>query len=97
MGDGSGERGAPQAGARIREVRLADCADWRKASVRERFGTVRDIREFAGGPVGPPPGRGAVLEDDKAYKLFESYCAKDFASHFKLYKLYTRAAAFSGR
>jgi hypothetical protein len=78
-------------------VRLADCAEWNSAGVRERFGTVQDLREFAGGPVGPPPGHGATLDDNKAYDLFEAYCAKDFASHFKLYKLYTRAAAFSRR
>jgi hypothetical protein len=79
-------------------VRLADCADWRKAGPSERAGTIRQLRKFAGGPVGSPAGHGAVLDDDRAYELFDSYCSKGFASHFRLYKLYTRAAAFgSGR
>jgi hypothetical protein len=97
MGSGSSERHAPDdAGARIAEpVRLVDCRDWKRADVRERYGTVAELRRFASGPSGSPAGRGRALEDDKAYQLFESYCANDFASHFKLYKLYTRAAAFS--
>jgi hypothetical protein len=37
-----------------------------------------------------------VLSDDRAYKLLQGYCAKPFARGFKLYKLYTRAAAFAG-
>jgi hypothetical protein len=98
MGSESGEQRPPNAGARIGQpVRLVDCTDWRSADVRERYGTVRALREFAGGPVGSPAGHGATLEDDKAYELFESYCAEDLASHFKLYKLYTRAAAFRGQ
>jgi hypothetical protein len=69
--------------------------------VRERYGTIRDLRDFAGGPAGSGSeggsGHGATLDDDKAYKLFENYCAEDFARGFKLYKLYTRAAAFTAR
>ena len=38
-----------------------------------------------------------VLDDERAYKLLQSYCAKPFARGFKLYKLYTRAAAFIGQ
>jgi hypothetical protein len=78
-------------------LRAVDCADWRRAGPTERAGTVRQLRRFAGGPVGSPAGHGAVLDDDKAYDLFEHYCAHDFARHFRLYKLYTRAASFGGR
>jgi hypothetical protein len=77
-------------------VRLADCSDWRDATVSERLGTVRELRQFAGGPTGSPAGHGATLEDEKAYELLDHQCAADLASAFKLYKLYTRAAAFSG-
>ena len=96
---GSSQDGSsPQAGARIGEPRLANCRDWRRASVRERYGTIEDLREFLGGPVGDKPGgHGATLDDDKAYKLFETYCSRDFARGFKLYKIYARAAAFTGR
>ena len=54
----------------------------------------REIKRFAGGPVGGQ-GHGAVLPDDRAYTLFQHYCSYGFASQFKLYKLYTRAAAFT--
>ena len=37
-----------------------------------------------------------MLDDEKAYDLFDSYCENEFARGFKLYKLYARAAAFSG-
>jgi hypothetical protein len=96
---GSGEGSAPRAGARIGEVRLADCDDWNQSGVRERFGTVRDLREFAGSqvPSGSPGGHGATLGDREAYDYFERYCKQRFARSFKLYKLYTRAAAFRRR
>ena len=99
MGSGSGEDGAPAVGgARIgTEVRLVNCRDWREADARERRQTVNALREFATGPSGSPGGRGRGLEDDDAYDLFDSYCEQEFASHFKLYKLYTRAASFSRR
>jgi hypothetical protein len=79
-------------------IRLDNCTDWQRASIEERRTTVAQLRKFAGGPVGSSAGiqRGAVLSDGRAYKLFESYCAKPFARGFKLYKLYTHAAAFVG-
>jgi hypothetical protein len=78
-------------------VRLADCADWRDATVSERLGTVHELREFASGPVGSSRLKhGATLDDEKAYDLLDRECSTDYTSGFKLYKLYTRAAAFSG-
>jgi hypothetical protein len=79
-----------------------NCAEWQKADIRERYGTIEDLREFAGSAAGAgsatgPAGHGATLETDKAYKLFQNWCSKDFARGFKLYKLYTRAAAFTPR
>ncbi len=76
-------------------ISLADCTDWNNGNVNERLGTVREIRDFAGGPVGSPAGHGATIPDEDAYTLFDHYCDNDFARGFKLYKLYTRAAAFS--
>ena len=75
-------------------LRLADCSDWREADVAERLGTVRQLRDFAGGPSGSPAGHGVVLADERAYEVLQGYCAADFADSFRLYKLYTRAAAF---
>jgi hypothetical protein len=78
-------------------VRTADCAGWRTADPSTRNNTIREIRGFAGGPVGSGDREGSTLPDDKAYTLFEGTCRQDFAKHFKLYKLYSRASAFQNR
>jgi hypothetical protein len=80
-------------------ISLDNCTDWRRATVAQRRDTVLQLREFAGSAVGSSAGiqKGPVLSDDRAYKLFQSYCANQFARGFKLYKLYERAAAFVGR
>jgi len=82
-------------------INLADCTDWNQADVAERLGTIDQLENFAGGPVvgsspSDPSGTGAVLDDDQAYDLLTRYCEAEFARGFKLYKLYVRAAAFSG-
>ena len=83
-------------------IQLANCTDWKNGSVEERFGTIAQLRNFAGGPVvganaKQPAGRGAVLDDEKAYDLFETACDHTYARGFQLYRLYQRAAAFSGQ
>jgi hypothetical protein len=96
-GDAADGQPALDGGARIGEpTQLVRCADWNEADVRERYGTVEALRAFAGGPTGSPGGQGATLEDDEAYELFERWCGESYASGFRLYKLYTRAAAFGG-
>jgi hypothetical protein len=77
------------------ELRMVDCQAWEHGDVAARKGTVEDLREFAGGPVGSPNGTGAQLPNDVAYRYFDRYCAQSYAAYFKLYKLYTRAAAFT--
>jgi hypothetical protein len=82
-------------------INPADCHDWNQANTEERLGTIHQLKNFAGGPVvgnsaSAPSGTGAVLDDKQAYDLFNSYCRESFARGFKLYKLYTRAAAFAG-
>jgi hypothetical protein len=95
-GGSDGGSAASGAGAQIDvELRLADCTDWKRADVSERLGTVRRLRDFAGGPTGSPSEHGNVLADKQAYQLFENWCGNYYARGFKLYKLYTRAAAFS--
>jgi hypothetical protein len=96
---GSAEEGqaALDAGPRIgAPTQLVQCDDWKAADVRERYGTIELIRGFAGGRTGSPAGTGATIEDDEAYELFERWCAESYAGGFRLYKLYPRAAAFSG-
>jgi hypothetical protein len=79
-------------------IRLDNCTDWQKATVAQRRGTVLELRQFSGGPIGSSAGiqHGPVLSDDRAYKLMQSYCSNHFARGFKLYKLYEHAAAFVG-
>jgi hypothetical protein len=91
-------QGGPHLG---QSLELADCTDWEQGSTEDRLGTIAQLRGFAGGPVvggGPNPasGTGKVLDDKQAYSLLDSYCKNDFARGFKLYKLYERAASFSG-
>ena len=91
------EPASSEAGARLGPpLRLTDCEDWREFSPRERSTTLRALEAFAEGRTGSPAGRGRGLDDERAYELFEGYCRQPFARRFKLYKLYTRAAAFSG-
>jgi hypothetical protein len=83
-------------------ISLADCTDWNQANTEQRLGTIQQLKDFASGPVvgnnaSSPAGRGSVLDDKDAYNLFNRYCASDFARGFKLYKLYERAAAFTGQ
>lgn len=82
-------------------INLADCGDWNQASTAERLGTIDQLEDFAGGPVvgnssSAPSGTGATLDQDRAYDLLDGLCKTEFAGGFKLYKLYQRAAGFSG-
>ena len=71
---------------------LAQCSDWVEGSEPERIATVHDIRAQLNqaGSSGPTPD----LSDQEAYDLFQRACANNFATGFRLYKLYARAAAF---
>jgi len=98
-GCGGESDGAASAGQGVQlsaPINLADCRDWNGGSVEERLGTIEAIRDFTGGSVAGSQGRGRTLTDERAYELFENYCENEFARGFKLYKLYGRAAAFSG-
>ena len=77
---------------------MADCTNWRQGTAEQRLTTVEQLGKFSGGPIGSSTGiqRGPVLDDDVAERLFDSYCAHHFARGFKLYKLYTHAAAMVG-
>lgn len=89
----------PTTGAGVgTSIRTANCSDWKRGTVEARRRTVVQLRGFAGGPVGSSQGiqNGPVLDDTRAYKVLESYCANEFARGFKLYKLYERAAVFLG-
>jgi hypothetical protein len=83
-------------------ISLADCDDWQQANTEQRLGTIKQLKDFAGGPIvgnnaSSPSGTGAVLDDKDAYNLFDRWCDQSFARGFKLYKLYQRAAGFEGQ
>jgi hypothetical protein len=86
---GSSALGSPDVQTTARE---ADCADWNGASVEEQQVIVESIAEFEGGA--PTGTQGRTLPDEQAFELFERLCEQDYASAFKLYKVYVRAAAF---
>jgi hypothetical protein len=90
--------GAADEGARdsLGPVYLADCSDWNEATEEARLRTIRQIRQFAAGPVPSAGGGGAVIANDAAAQLFETTCANDYARGFKLYKLYSRGASLGG-
>jgi hypothetical protein len=104
-GCGSGSGTSPQidVGPDVGQpISLADCDDWNQANTEERLGTIKELKGFAGGPIvgnnaSSPAGTGSVLDDKRAYDLFDNACKQSFARGFKLYKLYQRAAAFSGQ
>lgn len=75
------------------ELRLADCDDWEAGTAAERLGTIAQIANYSGGPIGNAGGHGATMDPNRAYDVMEEYCSHSFAHGFKLYKLYTRAAA----
>lgn len=74
---------------------LAQCRDWEAGDEEEKLATIADIRAQLNQPGadGPTPD----LTDREAYDLFERACANDYASGFRLYKIYARGAAFSSR
>jgi hypothetical protein len=86
---GSSALGSPDL---VTTAREADCTDWDGASVEERRVIVKSIAEFEGGA--PTGTQGRTLPEDEAYDLFERLCEQEYASAFKLYKVYVRAAAF---
>jgi hypothetical protein len=81
---------------REQPARQLRCSDWQEANPSGRREIIGSLREFLGGPVlgEGVSGRGTVLEDDQAYRLFNGRCER--FPGFLLYKLYSHAAAFAG-
>jgi hypothetical protein len=83
--------------ALVAPINLANCTDWNNGTPDERIGTIQQIENYVGGPAsGTGSGTGVVLEQARAYELFEAACEPEYARGFRLYKLYSRAAAFGG-
>lgn len=74
-------------------AQFANCGDWRRGTVEQRYATIEDIR----GQLTPQSSETAEsdLSDQEAYKIFQDACEADFAHALRLYKLYARAQAFA--
>ena len=91
---------APETGPinRREDLSAVSCAEWNAADTEGRAWYVTKIREFAGGPVNDEEkivGYGDTLTDARAAQLYDTWCPKQYAQGFLLYKLYTYAAAVS--
>ncbi len=74
-------------------AQFANCRNWGRGTVEERYATIEDIR----GQLTPQSSETAEsdLGDDAAYQVFQHVCANEFAADIRLYKLYARAQAFA--
>lgn len=71
---------------------LAQCRDWRRGTPEERRATIEDIR----GQLTPQTARNedSGLPDAEAHALFDRVCAQEYASAFRLYRIYVQRAGF---
>jgi hypothetical protein len=89
-GDDGPARQAGRSGLSEERLQQADCTDWRRSSVRDRYAVVDRLEEVVRGPR----GEGRTLPDQRAYEIIDGRCKHYFARGFLLYELYTRAVAF---
>ena len=101
---GDSEDGRPQGGQRLAlpanyNLQLFNCADWKRADPRLRAHVLDQLHTLANDQVSGPGvrGRGSVLTDEQATRLFNSRCESPRARGFILYKLYAYARGFVGR
>jgi hypothetical protein len=93
--------GGKDAGSKPPPIPLAtfNCGQWTAARADIRQTVLDELHGFYGGPVSGKrrtQAYGTVLSDAEATRLFNAYCSRSFAGNFTLYKLYARAAAFTG-
>jgi len=71
---------------------LAQCRDWQRGTPEERQATIEDIR----GQLTPQTAQGedSGLPDEEAHALFDRVCAQEYASAFRLYRLYVQRVGF---
>ncbi len=72
---------------------LAQCRDWVKGTREQKLATIADIRSQQN--PGDPGIEAPPLTDEEAMGVFNGACSEDFASGFRLYKLYAHAAGFA--
>jgi hypothetical protein len=98
-GDSSKGRAAPHGMLSQPQIQALRCRDWQQLDPRPRAQVLAGLRAILGGDVigRGASGRGSVLRDAQARRLFDGYCRQPFAREFSLYKLYGQAAGFAGR
>jgi hypothetical protein len=81
------------------QIQALRCRDWEQLDIRPRAQVLAGLRSILGGDVigRGASGRGSVLRDEQARRLFDGYCRRPFAREFSLYKLYGQAAGFAGQ
>ncbi|MFL5779796.1 MAG: hypothetical protein ACJ760_00635, partial [Thermoleophilaceae bacterium] len=64
----------------------------------ERRYVIYRLREITSGPVNGKGfnGRGSVIPDDAAHRMFNGWCSHYYARGFLLYKLHGFASGFVG-
>lgn len=74
-------------------AQFANCRDWRKGTVEQRYATIKDIRI----QLAPQSTKaaGSDFSDKDAYRIFQKTCAANFSDSLRLYKLYARAQAYA--
>jgi hypothetical protein len=74
-------------------AQFANCRDWRRGTVEERYATIEEIR----GRLTPQTSATdeSDLPDQDAYRVFQQSCAAEFADKARLYKIYASAQAFA--
>jgi hypothetical protein len=75
-------------------LQRANCASWHAASAAQRGQAVRALSATIGG-ASTSGGVGTTMPDADVSALFDRFCGTPGTSHFALYLLYARAAAFS--
>jgi hypothetical protein len=74
-------------------VQFADCTDWRKATVDERYATITALKGQLTPQTAETPQ--SALDDDDAYEVLQNFCRAKFSDKLRLYKLYVKAQGFS--
>jgi hypothetical protein len=79
-------------------IQIFDCADWNAAGPPVRRYVLRRLHEIGNDQVTGPDvqGRGSVLTDEQATKMFDSTCANPRTRGFVLYKIYAFSRGFRG-
>lgn len=78
-------------------VRTADCSFWVRATGKERDALLAEFTRFFGAPTDQPGARGSTLRRGPAITVLDRGCQPVYAAHFKLYKIYGRAAGFTAQ